>query len=321
MSAHKQHEEAPQGAMPPKEFSLLPKIINGGIAGIIGVSCVFPLDLVKTRLQSQQIGPNGEKMYKNMLDCFKKTYRTEGYFGMYRGSAVNILLITPEKAIKLAANDFFRHHLTTANGKLPITRQMAAGGLAGLCQIIITTPMELLKIQMQNAGRIAAQAKESGKVIPKASATKIALELFREKGIMGLYKGIGATALRDISFSIVYFPLFATLNDLGPRKSGTSGEAVFWWSFICGCASGSFAALAVNPLDVIKTRLQDLKKAQGEQEFKGILDCAVKTLKNEGPTAFFKGGLCRMIVIAPLFGIAQMVYYLGVAEALLGIKH
>lgn len=50
------------------------------------------------------------------LDCFKKTYRAEGYFGMYKGSAVNILLITPEKAIKLAANDFFRHHLTTKDG-------------------------------------------------------------------------------------------------------------------------------------------------------------------------------------------------------------
>lgn len=48
-------------------FRLLPKIINGGIAGIIGVSCVFPLDLVKTRLQNQQIGPNGERMYTSML--------------------------------------------------------------------------------------------------------------------------------------------------------------------------------------------------------------------------------------------------------------
>lgn len=96
--------------------SLLPKIINGGIAGIIGVSCVFPLDLVKTRLQNQQIGPNGERMYKSMFDCFRKTYRAEGYFGMYRGSAVNILLITPEKAIKLAANDYFRYHLTTKDG-------------------------------------------------------------------------------------------------------------------------------------------------------------------------------------------------------------
>jgi len=51
---------------PDLNFRLLPKIINGGIAGVIGVSCVFPLDLVKTRLQNQQIGPNGERMYNSM---------------------------------------------------------------------------------------------------------------------------------------------------------------------------------------------------------------------------------------------------------------
>merc|ERR1712012_1003183 len=96
-----------------QQFSLLPKIINGGIAGIIGVSCVFPLDLVKTRLQNQQVAADGSKMYSGMADCFRKTYRAEGYFGMYRGSWVNILLITPEKAIKLAANDYFRYKLTT----------------------------------------------------------------------------------------------------------------------------------------------------------------------------------------------------------------
>lgn len=36
---------------------------------------------------------------------------------------------------------------------------MLAGGSAGACQIVITTPMELLKIQMQDAGRVAAAAK------------------------------------------------------------------------------------------------------------------------------------------------------------------
>lgn len=100
----------------PDQFKLLPKIINGGIAGIIGVSVVFPLDLVKTRLQNQVVGPNGERMYKSMFDCFKKTYKAEGYFGMYKGSGVNILLITPEKAIKLTANDTFRHYLSTGPG-------------------------------------------------------------------------------------------------------------------------------------------------------------------------------------------------------------
>lgn len=38
-------------------------------------------------------------------------------------------------------------------------REMLAGACAGFCQIVITTPMELLKIQMQDAGRVASQAK------------------------------------------------------------------------------------------------------------------------------------------------------------------
>ncbi|KAJ0172203.1 hypothetical protein K1T71_012176 [Dendrolimus kikuchii] len=305
------------GTPPPQQFALLPKIINGGIAGIVGVSVVFPLDLVKTRLQNQTVGPNGERQYKSMLDCFKKTYAAEGYFGMYRGSAVNILLITPEKAIKLAANDMFRHYLTLKDGSLPIFRQMVAGGLAGACQIVITTPMELLKIQMQDAGRVAAQAKAEGRTIERITAMQLTKRLLRERGIMGLYKGVTATAGRDVSFSIVYFPLFATLNDLGPKENGGTP---FWWSFISGCAAGSTAALAVNPMDVVKTRMQTLTKGTGERQYTSILDCVTKTLKYEGPMAFFKGGACRMIVIAPLFGIAQAVYYIGIAEFLLGIK-
>ena len=136
---------------------------------------------------------------------------------------------------------------------------MAAGGCAGLFQIAVTTPMELLKIQMQDAGRVAAQLKAAGQStahLPKISALSLTKKLLQEKGIFGLYKGLGATALRDVSFSIVYFPLFANLNKLGPRRSPDSTEAVFWWSFVAGMTAGSVSAAAVNPFDVVKTRLQ-----------------------------------------------------------------
>ncbi|XP_050436045.1 mitochondrial glutamate carrier 1-like isoform X2 [Adelges cooleyi] len=300
------------------KFALLPKIINGGIAGIIGVTVVFPLDLVKTRLQNQKPGIDGSLMYRSMFDAFRKTYAAEGYFGMYRGSAVNILLITPEKAIKLAANDQIRHWLSRPGKPLTLVREMLAGAGAGLFQIIVTTPMELLKIQMQDAGRVAAQAKLEGKTVPTISATSIARELVASKGLLGLYRGVGATTMRDVSFSVIYFPMFARLNALGPRKNDGSGDAVFWCSFVSGCVAGSTAALFVNPIDVIKTRLQAIKKFETEVEYKGVADCFMKTLRSEGPLAFFKGGACRMIVIAPLFGIAQTVYYLGVAEKILG---
>uniref|UniRef100_A0A8C4ZRK8 Mitochondrial glutamate carrier 1 n=1 Tax=Gadus morhua TaxID=8049 RepID=A0A8C4ZRK8_GADMO len=307
--------------MADKQISLPAKLINGGIAGLIGVTCVFPIDLAKTRLQNQQ---NGCRLYTSMSDCLIKTIRSEGYFGMYRGAAVNLTLVTPEKAIKLAANDFFRQHLSV-DGKLTLVKEMLAGCGAGTCQVVITTPMEMLKIQLQDAGRIGKNKHTSAqrKLMPETvvagtveakspTAMQLTRMLLREKGIAGLYKGLGATILRDVPFSIIYFPLFANLNHLGKR--GVEGPAPFYVSFFSGCLAGSTAAVAVNPVDVIKTRLQSLNRGSTEDTYSGVVDCIRKILRNEGPGAFLKGAYCRALVIAPLFGIAQVVYFLGVAE-------
>ncbi|XP_078271272.1 mitochondrial glutamate carrier 1 isoform X2 [Rhinoraja longicauda] len=271
-----------------------------------------------------------------MSDCLIKTIRSDGYFGMYRGAAVNLTLVTPEKAIKLAANDFFRHMLSKDGKKLTLLKEMLAGCGAGTCQVIVTTPMEMLKIQLQDAGRLAAQQKlmaaqavsssPSGSPISSTSqvtsalksqqtATQITKELLRSKGISGLYKGLGATLLRDVPFSIVYFPLFANLNKMG-QKSGEE-KAPIYVSFISGCIAGSTAAIAVNPCDVIKTRLQSLQRGLNEDTYSGIIDCIRKIWRNEGAGAFLKGAYCRALVIAPLFGIAQVVYFLGIAETII----
>ena len=79
------------------------------------------------------------------------------------------------------------------------------------------------------------------------------------EGIRGLYRGTLSTILRDVNFSIIYFPLFANLKLLGSSSQGSDKvtcEAPFYWSFISGCFAGGFAAVAVNPIDVVKTRLQ-----------------------------------------------------------------
>ncbi|XP_030625508.1 solute carrier family 25 member 55b [Chanos chanos] len=322
--------------MAQQQISLPAKLINGGVAGMAGVTCVFPIDLAKTRLQNQR---GNQQVYKNMWDCLIKTVRSEGYFGMYRGAAVNLTLVTPEKAIKLAANDFFRHQLSRNEPKLTVFKEMLAGCGAGICQVVITTPMEMLKIQLQDAGRLVAQQRKLAMLptmklgaastvlscsysvgpapqIRRISAMQITQELLRTKGIQGLYKGLGATLMRDIPFSVVYFPLFAHLNQLG--KSSEDEAAPFYWSFISGCAAGSTAAVAVSPCDVVKTRLQSLNKSANEESYNGVVDCIRKIMKKEGPSAFMKGASCRALVIAPLFGIAQVVYLVGVGEFLLG---
>ncbi|XP_059916866.1 mitochondrial glutamate carrier 1 [Gadus macrocephalus] len=321
--------------MADKRVSLPAKLINGGVAGLVGVTCVFPIDLAKTRLQNQQ----GAQVYKGLLDCLAKTVRSEGYFGCYRGAAVNLTLVTPEKAIKLAANDIFRQKLSK-DGKLPLWGEMVAGCGAGTCQVVVTTPMEMLKIQLQDAGRLAAQRPaptpaQAGAPGPslvaapparpafRTSATSITLDLLRTQGLAGLYRGAWATLFRDVPFSMIYFPLFANLNALGPRGVGASCQgngnerAPFLQSFLSGCIAGSVAAVAVTPLDVIKTRLQTLQKGEGEDSYRGILDCIRRIISREGPSAFLKGATCRALVIAPLFGIAQGIYFLGVGEAVL----
>ncbi|MGH0171440.1 UNVERIFIED_CONTAM: hypothetical protein FKN15_061161 [Acipenser sinensis] len=65
---------------------------------------------------------SGERGGKDESDCLLKTIRSDGYFGMYRGAAVNLTLVTPEKAIKLAANDFFREMLSR-DGYVPSQAQ------------------------------------------------------------------------------------------------------------------------------------------------------------------------------------------------------
>lgn len=55
-------------------------------------------------------------------------------------------------------------------------------------------------------------------------------------------------------------------------------------------------------------------------KLRNICECVRSgTFRTEGWRALFKGGFCRMLVMAPLFGIAQMVYYFGVGEFILGM--
>lgn len=72
----------------------------------VGATAVYPIDLVKTRMQNQRTGSFiGELMYRNSFDCCKKVIRHEGFVGLYRGLVPQLMGVAPEKAIKLTVSE------------------------------------------------------------------------------------------------------------------------------------------------------------------------------------------------------------------------
>uniref|UniRef100_A0A915I026 EF-hand domain-containing protein n=1 Tax=Romanomermis culicivorax TaxID=13658 RepID=A0A915I026_ROMCU len=266
----------------------------GAMAGACGATAVYPIDLVKTRMQNQRnMTMVGEVMYKNSWDCFRKVIRHEGFVGLYRGLVPQLLGVAPEKAIKLATNDFVRDRFTR-QGKIPLWAEILAGSCGGASQVMFTNPVEIVKIRLQTAGEIQAG--------PRVSLSTI----FKDLGLFGLYKGSKACFLRDIPFSAIYFPVYAHAKTWTADVNGHNNlPSLFISAFIAGVP----AAGLVTPADVIKTRLQVAARA-GQTTYDGLVDCYRKILREEGWKAFWKGTAARVFRSSPQFGVTLMVYEL-----------
>lgn len=94
----------------------------------MGATAVYPIDLVKTRMQNQRSAIVGELAYRNSIDCFKKVIRHEGLVGLYRGLVPQLLGVAPEKAIKLTVNDLVRDKFFDKQGNIPRWAEILAGG-------------------------------------------------------------------------------------------------------------------------------------------------------------------------------------------------
>lgn len=153
-----------------------------------------------------------------------------------------------------------------------------------------------MKIRLQVAG----EAQRLHGVAPKGS-----VQIVRELGLGGLYKGASACLLRDAPFSAIYFPVYATAKQrlTDPEEGKPSKLALFSAGFIAGVPAASL----VTPADVIKTRLQ-VEARTGQQTYKNIPDAFRKILAEEGARAFFKGAGARVFRSSPQFGVTLLSY-------------
>ncbi|XP_042206783.1 calcium-binding mitochondrial carrier protein Aralar1-like isoform X1 [Homarus americanus] len=265
----------------------------GAFAGAVGATAVYPIDLVKTRMQNQRTGSYiGELMYRNSFDCFKKVIRHEGVMGLYRGLVPQLIGVAPEKAIKLTVNDLVRDKLTDKKGNIPLWGEVLAGSCAGGSQVVFTNPLEIVKIRLQVAGEIATSKKPS------------AIAVVKELGFLGLYKGARACLLRDIPFSAIYFPVYAHSKRLLADENGYNSALSL---LIAGAIGGVPAASLTTPADVIKTRLQVAARA-GQTTYSGVFDAARKIWREEGTKAFWKGAPARVFRSSPQFGVTLVTY-------------
>ncbi|XP_050463118.1 calcium-binding mitochondrial carrier protein Aralar1 isoform X1 [Cataglyphis hispanica] len=271
------------------------RFVLGSIGGAVGATAVYPIDLVKTRMQNQRTGSFiGELMYRNSFDCFQKVIRHEGIFGLYRGLMPQLMGVAPEKAIKLTVNDFVRDKFMDKNGNLPLYGEIISGACAGGSQVIFTNPLEIVKIRLQVAGEIAGGSKVRAWTVVK------------ELGLFGLYKGARACFLRDVPFSAIYFPMYAHTKT---RLADEGGYNTPLSLLVSGAIAGVPAAALVTPADVIKTRLQVVAR-KGQTTYSGLVDCARKIYKEEGARAFWKGATARVFRSSPQFGVTLFTYEL-----------
>ena len=130
--------------------------------------------------------------------------------------------------------------------------------------------------------------------------------IVRNLGLVGLYKGASACLLRDVPFSAIYFPTYSHLKRDFFGESPQKKLGVLQL-LTAGAIAGMPAAYLTTPCDVIKTRLQ-VEARKGEAQYTGLRHAAKTIWKEEGFTAFFKGGPARIFRSSPQFGFTLAAY-------------
>jgi len=198
-------------------------LLAGGVAGIAVDSVLFPLDTIKTRLQS----PLG-------------LVKSGGFRGVYSGLSTAVLGSAPTAALFFCTYESSKKILNNSpiSAFQPAVHMISAAN-GEILACVIRVPVEVIK-QRQQAG-------------VHSSSTHIFRSILASEGFIGLYRGYLTTVLREIPFSFIQFPLWEWSKKKWSQKQDR--EVSPWQSSICGAVSGGIAAVVTTPLDVAKTRI------------------------------------------------------------------
>lgn len=274
------------------------QFLAGAVAGISEILVMYPLDLVKTRIQLQ-VGSGAGAEYSGILDCFTKIVRHEGVGTLYRGISAPILMEAPKRATKFAANDEWGKYWKSVFGVSQLTGPLAVlnGGCAGATEAFIVVPFELVKIRMQDKAR-ASMYKGPGDCLMKT---------IREEGVLSLYKGLESTLWRQTIWNAGYFGIIFQIRSLMPKAEDPTQKMLV--DLASGAIGGTFGTVLNTPFDVVKSRIQSSVPVAGQPpKYVWAWPSLAVVLKEEGFGALYKGFLPKVLRLGPGGGIMLVVF-------------
>jgi len=239
-------------------------MVAGGCAGTSVDVALFPLDTLRTRLQSQ--------------DGF---WKAGGFRSMYRGILSATLGSAPGAALFFSTYEIVKQ-MASSGGERWITYACASScGEAAACLVRVPTAVVTQNMQV---GRYRS--------LSQAVATT-----FKKGGVREFYRGYGTTVAREVPFSFIQFPLYEAFKKAW--SSAQDGDIGPWQGASCGSLAGAIAGTVTTPLDVARTRimLESPGGGSGAQKYSGIVQTLSRVRVEEGTSALFRGMLPRLVWI------------------------
>ncbi|CDR38403.1 CYFA0S02e01288g1_1 [Cyberlindnera fabianii] len=272
------------------------QFLAGAVAGVSEILVMYPLDVVKTRIQLQ-VGSGAKAEYNGVVDCFTKIIKTEGPSRLYKGITAPILMEAPKRATKFAANDEFTKFYKKLFGVKEMTQPLSilAGASAGATESFVVVPFELIKIRVQDRNS------------PYKSVPDAFFKTVKNEGVLALYNGLEATLWRHIVWNAGYFGIIFQIRSLLPKAETSSQKTIN--DLTAGAIGGTFGTIFNTPFDVVKSRIQNTVLKPGEvRKYNWAFPSLLTIYKEEGFAALYKGFLPKVLRLGPGGGILLVVF-------------
>ncbi|XP_006069607.1 mitoferrin-1 isoform X1 [Bubalus kerabau] len=281
----------------PTSASLSTHMTAGAMAGILEHSVMYPVDSVKTRMQS--LNPDPKAHYTSVYGALKKIIRTEGFWRPLRGLNVMMMGAGPAHAMYFACYENMKRTLNAVfhhQGNSHLANGIA-GSMATLLHDAVMNPAEVVKQRMQMYNS------------PHRSALSCIRTVWGTEGLGAFYRSYTTQLTMNIPFQSIHFITYEFLQEQINPYRGYNPQS----HIISGGLAGALAAAATTPLDVCKTLLNTqenmaLNLANISGRLSGMANAFRTVYQLNGLPGYFKGVQARVIYQMPSTAISWSVY-------------